>query len=75
MAEFKHFVKNWCKITSDPEIIQMVTGFQIPLVDFQQQSRVPPELQFSQAEMQAADNQIEQLLLKGAIVEWILFLH
>ena len=65
----KHFLPQLKAITSDPFILNMVTGMDIPLENRQPQVSIPPELVFSEAEKQAADEQIQTLLNKHAIVE------
>ena len=65
----KHFLPQWKALTSDPFILNMVTGMDIPLENRQPQVSIPPELVFSEAEKQAADEQIQTLLTKRAIVE------
>ena len=47
----------------------MITGMDIPLENRHSQDLIPPELVFSEAEKQAADEQIPALLNKHAIVE------
>ena len=65
----KHFLPQWKALTSDPFILNMVTGMDIPLENRQLQVSIPPELVFSEVEKQAADEQIQTLLNKRAIVE------
>ena len=68
-GRLKHFLPQWKALTSDPFILNMVTGMDIPLENRQPQVSIPPELVFSEAEKQAADEQIQTLLNKRAIVE------
>ena len=67
--QLKHFLPQWKAITSDPFILNMITGMDIPLENRHSQDSIPPELVFSEAEKQAADEQIPALLNKHAIVE------
>ena len=68
-GRLRHFRSQWNTVTSDPDILKIISGFQLPLVDFQKQKHAPNPLTFSEMEMRAADEQIEQLLAKGAIME------
>ena len=68
-GRIQHFIHQWCDITSDPEILNIVQGLDIPILEIQHQRHVPHPLQFSAAETEAADQQIQTLLEKGAIVE------
>ena len=66
VQSFRH---EWEKITSDPAILKTISGFSIPLIEVMHQLKPPKTLTFSEEEMQAGDEQIEQLLAKGAIME------
>ena len=66
-GRLKHFFPQWRSITSDPEILDMVSGMHLEFVDFPQQFKIPKPLVFSKQEMQAADILIGSLLTKNAI--------
>ena len=68
-GHIQNFVPAWRDLTSDLEIIKIVEGLDIPLVEVQHQSHIPHPLQVSADETKAADEQIQQLLQKGAIEE------
>ena len=66
---FKH---RWFKLTSDPAILDIVTGMHIELIsDIPYQKRPPPPLTLSPPEIQAANEHIQILLEKKAIVETV----
>ena len=67
-GRLRHFLSKWYELTSDPEIIDLITGLHIDITTNIQQDRMPPELHFSQEEQIAIDNQIADLLQKKAIV-------
>ena len=67
-GRLKYFANFWYSLTSDPEIIQTVTGLQLDFVDTVTQIAPLPELKFSLEEQRATDEEIETLLKKGAIV-------
>ena len=56
-------------MTSDPQILKIISGFSLPLVDFEQQKSTPFPLKFTPEEEAAADLEIEKLLAKNAIME------
>ena len=68
-GRLRRFYSQWQALTSDPFILNLVTGMNIPLTEFPRQNRLPHEIVMSQEESRAADEQIEQLLQKRAIVE------
>ena len=68
-GRLKYFQSEWRKITSDVNILKAIAGFEIPLVDFQQQGKLRFPLKFSETEMRAADEEIQKLLNKNAIME------
>ena len=64
-----YFHRQWEQMTSDPEILKMVSGFSLPMVDFEPQKSVPYPLRFSPHEHRAADEEIQKLLAKDAIMK------
>ena len=65
-GRLKYFKKEWEKVTSDPDILKIISGLSIPLVNFEQQNRTPFPYKFSEHEMRAADEEIQKLLSKDA---------
>ena len=66
-GQLHFFTLKWYTITKDPEIIQMVVSCPINVNENIDHNRLMKELKFSEEEMHAADEQIEQLLAKNAI--------
>ena len=66
-GRFKYFLSEWYTITQDPEIIQMVKGMHIDLLDEPVQSFEPRPLQFSLEEDHATDDLVRALLYKNTI--------
>ena len=64
----KHFLPHWKKVTSDRNILQMVQGMKLDLLDFPKQNKPPQKIKFSPDEKSMAEEQIKTLLQKGAIV-------
>ena len=56
------------KITQDPWILQTISGYRINFDEQPYQERVPREIDFSQEEWLIVDNEVQELLKKGAIV-------
>ena len=69
-GRLQFFQDKWTELTSDPVILNMVSGLDIPLVDVAFQQNPPNLLTFSPEEMAAADKHIDELLAKGAIREY-----
>ena len=67
-GRIKLFYSRWKLISSDPEILDIVSGMHIELIDLPLQNRIPPPLRFSKEEEIAAQEQIDTLLQKNAIV-------
>lgn len=63
------FADHWCKITSDSEILNVVTGLQLNFECKPFQMRLPKQHCFSAAEASAIDAEVQKLLNKGIIVE------
>ena len=63
----KHFLTQWYKLTKDPFIIQCVKGCKIDIVGDVKKCKHKGELMMSKEEIEAGDEQIQQLLQKKAI--------
>ena len=58
------FIPEWKKLTSDPFILNMVSGMRPDLVELPHQSRLPHEIRMSDKETEAAKTQIQTSLDK-----------
>ena len=63
----KHFHMNWEKLTSDPYIINLVQGYQIPFSSKSFRNFVRDMVQMNQEEVLLADQEIQEMLRKGEI--------
>ena len=66
-GRLKHFLKNWKVLTSDPHILEIVEGYQIPSLSIPQQVKPPAAIQFSEKDKSLIDLKIQGMLEKGAI--------
>ena len=66
-GRLQHFLSNWQLLNRDQYISEMVVGIQIPFTIFPHQSRVPPPTFHNQSEKVAIDQEISDMLQKGAI--------
>ena len=66
-GRLKHFLKNWKVLTSDPHILEIVEGYQIPFLSIPQQVKPPAAIQFSEKDKSLIDLEIQGMLEKGAI--------
>ena len=66
-GRIKGFIENWSLITQDPWILQVIQGFQLPLVDCPSQTLPPPELKFPSDQTELIKAVVQELLSKGAI--------
>ena len=62
-----HFLPKWKQITSDCEVLDMITGMHIDLLETPHQYFQPAPLNFSQEEIEATNRLISELVLKNAI--------
>ena len=70
-GRIQKFINNWKKITNDPSVLEIVKGWEIPLLDTPIQTKLPHGIQMNSQEEQAMDKEIESMLAKGAIREAI----
>ena len=66
-GRLKHFLKNWKVLTSDPHILEIVEGYQIPFLSILQQVKPPAAIQFSEKDKSLIDLEIQAMLEKGTI--------
>lgn len=65
----KHFLNQWKKLTSDPEILKIVTGIELEFCTEPVQNNVLHQYSFNEKENIAIDAEIQKLLNKRIIVE------
>ena len=70
-GRLKYFAKEWKEITSDREIIDMVSGMHIELTEKPIQSHHPFPIPFSAQETEFMDKHIEELLNKNVIAKTV----
>jgi hypothetical protein len=70
-GRIQKFINNWKKITNDPSVLEIVKGWEIPLLETPTQTKLPHGIQMNSQEEQAMDKEIESMLTKGAIREAI----
>ena len=63
----KYFIRNWKRLTGDMAVLNIVNGYQIPLLDSPRQPFLPPGAKLCPEEKQLVDQEIDQMLEKGAI--------
>ena len=61
------FLENWKLITSDQNILNIVKGWEIPLLDSPVQSHIPQGVRMNAIEEKAMDLEVQSMLRKGAI--------
>ena len=66
-GRLKFFKSEWRKFTSDPEILDMVSGMSLSLDDTPVQTSLPHEIRMNSLETAAASDHIQTLLQKRAI--------
>ena len=61
-GENKFFLKNWEKITRDREILNIVQGWEIPLLSPPIQTKPPNKISFSEQEKKVISAEISKML-------------
>ena len=64
-----HFLSVWYNITSDPSVLNIVSGMSIDLIDLPSQERLPHIIHSNSEQTDSANAQISVLLEKRAIIE------
>lgn len=64
----KYYVQNWQKITEDPWVLQTITGYHIDFDEQPFQVHVPNEIPFNYDQWVIVDNEVHEMLKKGAMV-------
>lgn len=68
VSRVKFKIENWLKITQDPWVLQTISGYKIHFDEQPYQDHVPREISFGNSEWLIVDNEVQELLRKGAIV-------
>ena len=63
----KYYLKNWEKITNDPSILKIVTGWEIKFWSKPHQTKHPHQINMRKEERTRDSLEIESMLRKGAI--------
>ena len=58
----------WLKITDDPWVLETITGYRIVFNEQPFQDKIPNEIPFNKEEWSIVDQEVQELLRKGAIV-------
>ena len=68
-GRLRYFLHEWKRYTSDPFILNMVSGMCLDLTDIPKQTKLPHQIHMTQKEMSVAKDHIKVLLDKQAIRE------
>lgn len=68
-GKVRYNILNWCKITSDMNILDIVTGINIPFDEFSVQCVIPRPIKVSDVENALIQREINSLLFKGVLEE------
>ncbi|XP_057294612.1 uncharacterized protein LOC130623139 [Hydractinia symbiolongicarpus] len=60
-------LNNWEILTKDPEILEYVSGLQIPFIEQPKQQKIPQNFRMNQKEVALVTKEVESTLVKGAI--------
>ena len=63
----KHFTRAWKILTSDPDILPVVEGYQVPVISPPVQEHIPFSPIMSSAQERLVDVEVAEMLRKGAI--------
>ena len=66
-VKIRYFLHNWCKLTHDMWILDVVKGYKIEFIGEPFQFHIPNSLNFSAIEYEAAQKEIEKFLQKQII--------
>ena len=67
-GNLKNHIHEWAKLTSDPHILELASGYKLDFDTFPEQFR-KPSCKFSDSETKLISGEITKLLNKGVIVE------
>lgn len=68
-GKLRFFSDVWKKFTCDPWILQTISGYKIEFDSYPIQEHIPKEIYFSDSEIDIVNQEIQLLLLKGAIIQ------
>lgn len=66
-GRLKHFMPSWKKLIPDLEIIDIVEGYKIPLIEFPSEEGLPRQVYLIKGQEDLAKLEIQEMLQKGAI--------
>ena len=61
------FYSNWTKLTQDPNILNIIQGFEIPFLEKPYQTKLPNPPVLNQKQSNLVREEVKEMLLKGAI--------
>ena len=67
VCKLQYCLDNWKKYTSDPWILQTISGYYLEFETRPFQNSIPGEIKFSDEQRQIINNEVSDLLEKGAI--------
>ena len=70
-GRIQKFLANWKLLTTDKNILNIVKGWEVPLLCIPTQTRLPQAIKMNSLEEKVMDQEIESMLAKGAIREAI----
>ena len=66
-GRLQYFLKEWEELPNDSFILELVKGYQIPFLSEPFQTAPPSSISISQEETAIVDQEIQEILKKGAI--------
>ena len=70
-GRLNHFLENWRVLTKDKKILNVIKGWEIPLLGKPHQEKEPHPFALNPVERQVIDSEVQSMLEKGAIRETI----
>ena len=70
-GRIQRFLVNWKLLTTDKNILNIVKGWEVPLMSLPIQTRLPQAIKMNSLEETVMDREVESMLAKGAIREAI----
>lgn len=69
VGQLKNHLEIWKRLTNDSWILNTIMGYKLEFVEEPVQSRIPCEIQFNVEQYDIVENEIQELLKKGAIIQ------
>ena len=66
-GRIQKFLANWKVLTNDKTILNIVKGWEVPLISTPKQSRLPQAIKMNSLEEEAMNKEVKSMLAKGAI--------